>query len=117
MIYEPIQVFEGDGVEIKFLEKIVFDICLDCSDNSVYSHLSLIDDRFQICHSDDSLNYLFEKNLEGNKQSVESGGRKLNIYIYKIGCYYGCSVISNSPILDDSGHFYKSIIRFDNIKR
>lgn len=124
MIYEPIQVFEGDGIDRCLPPKtfFLFDYPISVEDESAThtgdcAFLSRNLKNFQIAHRPGLLQVIFETKYKNARDITNPKGYKIKeIWIKDVGIFKSCIVTSVDAIVLDADSLavnYKTTISFD----
>jgi hypothetical protein len=123
MLYEPIQVYEGRGIDPEILESLPefsHTISINGDLGTPCNFIGYSDNYLEISHRDGYLEKLFADNRKEVQELKVDGSKafKFKVLISNVGWFYGCFVTQISPIISQSFlPSYKVLIVFDTFRK
>jgi hypothetical protein len=125
MIYEPIQVYEGNGIDPEILEALPefsHTISIDGDLGTPCNFIGYSDNYLEISHRDGYLEKLFADNRKEVQSPLSISGNKpfkFKATISNVGWFYGCFVTQISPTVSSLSSLpnYKVLIAFDGLRK
>ena len=123
MIYEPIQVFEGNGINPEILEvspEFSNTISIDGDLGTPCNYFGYCENYLEISHRDGYLEKFFADKFEEMREPLKVSGNKpfkFKVLISNVGWFYGCFVTKISPKITQSFiPTYIVLIAFDKFQ-